>query len=70
MEKFTLDGVFDFGGVLFVPGEKPEALGCTMLEEDTSEWKTKVDQKQLGHRPGSNLPNLGRKAHVGEEAGR
>lgn len=35
------------GGVLFVSGQVPEVFGCNLRDEDTAEWKTNVDQRQV-----------------------
>lgn len=35
------------GGVVFVPGRAPETFGCVLREEDITDWRSKVDQKQV-----------------------
>ena len=50
MVSFT-DGACEeattIGGVLLVPGQRPEVFGCALRGEDTEEWKTKGDQRQV-----------------------
>ena len=35
------------GGIIFCPGERPQAFGCVLRDEDLAEWKTKVGQSQI-----------------------
>lgn len=35
------------GGVLFVPGQRPQAFGCELSDADVAKWKSKATQKQV-----------------------